>query len=83
MYGRGTYLQANIPYASLIVSLVYWTKVVTMDLPIVHDYPICVQLGHAIRAPRVERRLLILGRSGHLTIQLGRGGLIELDQFFH
>jgi len=51
----------------------------TMGLPIVHDDPICVQLGHAIRAPGVERCLLILGRGGYLTIQLGRGGLIELD----
>jgi hypothetical protein len=49
------------------------------DVPIVHDDPICVQLSNPVWTPGVERCLLILGRGGHLTIQLGRGGLIELD----
>ena len=43
----------------------------------VDDDPIGVELGHAVRRPRVERRLLGLRDLLHLAVQLRGRGLVE------
>ncbi len=46
---------------------------------IVHRDPVAIDLGHPIRATRIERRLLALRHSLHFAEHLARRGLIEAD----
>ena len=48
-------------------------------LAVVDGDPVAVELGHAVGAPRVERRRLLLRRLHHLAVHLGAGGLVEAD----
>ena len=48
-------------------------------LPVVDGDPVAVDLGHAVRAARVERRRLALGNLLHLAEHLRGAGLVEAD----
>ena len=48
-------------------------------LAIVHRQPVRIELRHAVRATRIERRIFGLRNCLHLTEHLGRRGLVEAD----
>ena len=48
-------------------------------LAIVDGDVVCVRLGHAVRAARMERRELVLRCLADLAVHLGRRRLVELD----
>src|SRR5207248_228443 len=50
-----------------------------VGLAVVDGDPVAVDLGHAIRAARIERRRLALRRLHHLAEHLAGAGLVEAD----
>src|SRR3954467_10510246 len=54
-----------------------------IGLAIVHGDPVAVELGHAIRRARIERRGLLLRDFLYQAVELGGRGLVELRLFLH
>lgn len=50
-----------------------------VTLAVVYRHPVRIQLGHAIRAARVEWRRFVLWNRLHLAEHLGGGGLVEAN----
>ena len=53
------------------------TRIEAISLSVIDGYPICIDLGHAIRGARIERRRFRLWRLGHPAEHLRSRCLVE------
>ena len=75
--------ELEAPAGALVVEEDPGAGVQPVALPVVHGDPVGIDLGHPVRAPRVERRGLRLWNLPDLAEHLAGAGLVEADRRVH